>query len=233
MGYNPMNPAGRGGVNMQKEFWLNKWENKQIGFHQSEINSYLQRHWAKTGAAAGDGVFVPLCGKTGDMLWLQEQGHTVTGVEFSETAVKEFFAENGMKPERSKQGAFDVSAANGIRLFCGDFFALTAQDLQGVSAAYDRAALIALPPDTRKKYVEHLQALLPQGFAMLLVTLEYPQEAMEGPPFCVTEEEVAALFQGASHELLERAEIPARNERLRENGVGTLFECAYLVSDKA
>lgn len=225
-----MNPAGHGGANMQKEFWINKWENKQIGFHQSEINSYLQRHWKETGAATGAGVFVPLCGKTSDMLWLQQQGHAVTGVEFSETAVGEFFAENDMTPEISNQGAFDVSAANGIRLFCGDFFALTAQDLKGVTAVYDRAALIALPPETRKKYVAHLKALLPQGFSLLLVTLEYPQEAMDGPPFCVTEEDVAALFQGASPKLLERAEIPTRNERLRESGVETLFECVYRIS---
>lgn len=225
-----MNPAGHSGENMQKEFWLNKWQSKQIGFHQSEINSYLQRHWKETGATAGDGVFVPLCGKTSDMLWLQAQGHAVTGVEFSETAVKEFFAENEMTPERSKQGAFDVSAANGIRLFCGDFFALTAEDLKGVTAVYDRAALIALPPETRKKYVAHLRTILPQGFSLLLVTLEYPQEAMDGPPFSVPEKEVLELFQGASPKLLERAEIPTRNERLRENGVETLFECVYLVS---
>lgn len=224
-----MNPARHGDVNMQKEFWLDKWQNKQIGFHQSEINSYLQRHWHEIGAGQGGGVFVPLCGKSKDMLWLREQGHKVLGVEFSEMAIKEFFAENGIEPETSQQGAFDVSAAQDIRLFCGDFFNLSRNDMKGVTAVYDRAALIALPPELRKKYAAHLSALLPQDFSMLLVTLEYPQQAMDGPPFCVTGEEVAALFPDASCKLLECAEIPTRNERLRENGVETLHECSYLI----
>ena len=48
-------------------------------------------------------IFIPLCGKTGDLLWLtKEKGHTVIGVEGVESVVKEFFAENSIECDRSE-----------------------------------------------------------------------------------------------------------------------------------
>jgi thiopurine S-methyltransferase len=32
---------------MQAEFWLERWEQNQIGFHEQEINSHLQKYWGK------------------------------------------------------------------------------------------------------------------------------------------------------------------------------------------
>lgn len=70
---------------MKSEFWHDRWLNSQIGFHQSEVNSYLQEHWSEHFQDRGT-VFVPLCGKSRDMVWLCDQGHTVIGSELSAIA---------------------------------------------------------------------------------------------------------------------------------------------------
>ena len=74
---------------------------------------------------------------------------------------------------------------------------------------FDRAALIALPPDLRLRYAHELYAALPTDCRGLLVSLEYPQAERAGPPFSVPEDEVRALY-GTDWlvDLLERRTIP-------------------------
>jgi thiopurine S-methyltransferase len=75
---------------------------------------------------------------------------------------------------------------------------------------FDRAALIALPPDLRQRYVAELYAALPSNCQGLLITLEYPQQDRDGPPFSVHEDEVRARY--SEHwdvALCERRNIPA------------------------
>jgi len=179
---------------MEHTFWLERWEQNQIGFHQAEINRYLSDHWAELGLEEGAPVFVPLCGKSLDMLWLREQGHPVLGVELSEKAVAAFFDENDISASISRDGAFAVYQAEELTLLTGDFFALTAAELDGVRAVYDRASLIALPPSMRQDYATHMATLLPAGAHILLVTMEYPEGVLEGPPFSVAEEEIHTLY---------------------------------------
>jgi thiopurine S-methyltransferase len=131
---------------MEEEFWLERWDRGQIGFHQREVNPDLRRSWPDLGLAPGDPVFVPLCGKSRDMGWLRSQGHPVLGVELSPRAVSDFFSESGLEPEWRRHRKLRVAEAGGVRIHQGDFFDLTAEDLAGVGAVYDRAALIALPP---------------------------------------------------------------------------------------
>ncbi len=179
---------------MKHEFWLERWERNQIGFHQAEINRYLISHWTELGLPSGAKVFVPLCGKSLDMLWLREQGHTVVGNELSTKAVKAFFSENDLEATVSEGPRYTRYEAEGVEILAGDFFALTPADLNGIRAVYDRAALIALPQTMRQAYARHMSSLLPGGARILLVTMEYPPEALEGPPFSLTDEEVHALY---------------------------------------
>src|SRR3990167_7541551 len=116
------------------------------------------------------------------------------GVELAQKAVEDFVAEQGLTAEISEEGAFKVYRAGAVELWCGDFFALTAEQLGDCQAFYDRAALIALPADLRVRYVTHLQAILPAGCRGLLITLDYQQSQMDGPPFAVTDAEVHELF---------------------------------------
>ena len=218
------------GRNMEKDFWLERWEREEIGFHQDEVNPYLRQYWQEL-QLARDGVgFVPLCGKRSDMLWLREQGHQVLGVELSALAVQAFFMENGYTPQHTTRGKFDRCEANGIRILCGDFFDLGRDDLAKVSAVYDRASLIALPPEMRERYVRHLVSILPPATQILLITLDYPQPKMQGPPFSVTSEEVEALYRKhAEVHLLAQLDVLSKNPRFQERGLSRLQESIFLL----
>lgn len=181
---------------MQPEFWHQRWSENQIGFHQPAPTPLLLKHWPALGIPPGAQVFVPLAGKSLDMAWLASQGHRVLGVELSQLAVEQFYAENSLQPDihETKYGRHYV--ANGIELVCGDAFALDADALRDCAAVFDRAALIALPPELRLRYAHELYARLPGDCRGLLVTLEYPQQERQGPPFSVQQDEAHALFGG-------------------------------------
>jgi thiopurine S-methyltransferase len=176
------------------EFWHERWRQGAIAFHQPEVNADLQAHWPRLGIPKSAPVFVPLCGKSVDMTWLRAQGHQIVGVEFSELAVAAFFAEQHLEPARERAGPLERWSAAGYELYVGDFFDLRKDQLAGARSVYDRAALIALPPALRARYARHLSALLDTADKMLLLTMNYPQEQMPGPPFAVSEAEVRALF---------------------------------------
>lgn len=213
---------------MKPEFWLERWSKRQIGFHQREVNALLQAHWASVHVPADARVFVPLCGKSRDMMWLHGRGHAVLGVEFAQVALRDFFAENGLTPRITVQPPFERWEAAGINLWCGDFFDLTAADLEDVGAVYDRASLIALPPDMRRRYVQKMVQILPPRAETLLITLSYPDGKMNGPPFSVTEAEVRNLYAAHFHiDLLDRRDALDGNAQLRERGLTQLTEQAF------
>jgi len=175
---------------MQLEFWQERWARNQIGFHQDSINLHLASFWSQLNAAPHACVLVPLCGKSRDLLWLRAQGHTVLGVEVSRIAVEAFFAENELQATVTQQGAFERWEADGLVILCGDFFDLQAEDVAMCSVVYDRASLIALPPEMRQQYVNHLLEILAPASCMLLITLHYDQSLADGPPFSVETQEV-------------------------------------------
>lgn len=213
---------------MDHAFWHARWEANQIGFHQAEINPHLQTYWPDLSAPLDGCVLVPLCGKSRDMLWLAGVGQRVLGVEISPLAVEAFFAENGLTATRTEAPAFAEYHSGEVALLQGDFFALNAAHVAGVTAVYDRASLIALPPGLRARYAGHMAALLPAAVPVLLVTLDYPQSEMDGPPFAVTAHEVEALY--AEHfeiTLLGRQDILAENPRFQARGLTRLEEQVY------
>ncbi len=214
---------------MTPEFWHQRWRAGQIGFHQQEIHVYLKRYWPALKLGGDERVFVPLCGKSLDMLWLAEQGHRVIGVELSEKAVADFFAENHLQAVRSEEGPFVRWRCDEIELLQGDFFQLAPQHLGSYQAIYDRASLIALPPTMRVDYVHHMVSLCTDGLRGLLVTLEYDQARMDGPPFSVEGKEVERLL-GSRFPLkeLEGIDILQEEERFRQKGLTRLVERAYL-----
>jgi thiopurine S-methyltransferase len=216
---------------MQHDFWHERWRNNQIGFHQGEANVWLRQFWPVLGLPPGSRVFVPLCGKSIDMLWLRTQGYKVIGVEISRLAVEAFFVENGLSVSVTNQGAFTVYETEGIRLYCGDYFALAAQHLDRACAVFDRASLIALPPEMRVDYARQMRRLLPPGSQALLVAFDYPQAEMQGPPFSVPEEEVRALYSAyCDIERLHVADILAQEPRFRDKGLSRLHEMVYALT---
>ncbi|MFV5215852.1 thiopurine S-methyltransferase [Azonexus caeni] len=152
--------------------WKQNWRANRIDFHLDHVHPLLQRCWAEVGVAPAARVFVPLCGKSLDLMWLHGQGHDIVGVELSTVAVNAFFRESRLRPQRSAHGALECWAQERLTIHCGDFFALRREDLAGVSAVYDRAALTALPEALRPAYVAHLRAILPDDCRILLLTVE-------------------------------------------------------------
>jgi len=121
---------------MEIEFWHQRWMKNQIGFHQQEINSHLQEFWQQLNLPDEAPVFVPLCGKSRDMLWLRARGHPVLGVEISPIAVRDFFAENDLTPDVIRDGAFERWESDGLTILCGDFFDLDSDSLSHRACAY-------------------------------------------------------------------------------------------------
>ncbi|TWC18972.1 MULTISPECIES: thiopurine S-methyltransferase [unclassified Pseudomonas] len=217
---------------MEPEFWHKRWSTNQIGFHSSEVNPYLQRFWPQMGLAQGSRVLVPLCGKTLDLLWLAQQGHSVLGVELSEKAITDFFDEHQLRPSVSEEGAFKVFRAGDIEIRCGDFFALGRDDLDDCVALYDRAALIALPGQMREQYTAHLQSILP-SCAGLLITLEYNQAEMPGPPFSVSDDEVQRLLgYNWKLEVLQEQDVLGESWKFLQAGVTRLDERVYRIFNR-
>lgn len=218
---------------MQPEFWHKKWASNQIGFHLSEVNPYLQRHWPELSMPATARVLVPLCGKSLDLAWLAGRGHQVLGIELSEKAIEDFFNEHQIQPQISEKGAFKVYRSDAIELWCGDFFALTASDVADCVAFYDRAALIALPAPMRERYAAHLQQILPQGVQGVLITLDYDQAQIPGPPFAVGDDEVKRLLGDLWQvQALEERDVLGESWKFLQAGVTRLEERVYRVSGR-
>ncbi|MBF8781688.1 thiopurine S-methyltransferase [Pseudomonas fulva] len=213
---------------MEAAFWHQRWAENRIGFHQRQVNPYLQRHWPDLQLPEGSQVLVPLCGKSLDLAWLAERGHEVLGVELSRQAVQAFFTEQGLQPTIERHGEFEVWRSGTVQLWCGDFFALRAEDLVACAGLYDRAALIAFPAPMRQLYMAHLARLLPPACQGLLVTLDYPQSLVEGPPFAVSNDEVLrGLAAWQRVERLEEGDIIEQSPRFLQAGVTRLRERVY------
>ncbi|MDR0780315.1 MAG: thiopurine S-methyltransferase [Pseudomonadales bacterium] len=181
---------------MDANFWLQKWQRGEIGFHESVVNPLLVAHVDKLRVPQGGRWLLPLCGKTLDIGWLLARGYRVVGVELSQLAVEALFAELGMAPQITALGALRHYQASNIDIFNGDIFALTPAQLGPVSAVYDRAALVALPAALRQRYAAQVRTLSNTA-PQLLVTYEYDQSLRAGPPFSVNAEEVARLYADA------------------------------------
>lgn len=217
---------------MEPAFWQQRWADNQIGFHQAQVNPYLQTYWPQLQLqlAPGSRVLVPLCGKSLDLAWLAGQGHRVLGVELSRRAVEDFFREHGLEAEVRQQGAFEVWRSGDVQLWCGDFFALRAEDVADCVGLYDRAAVIALPVQMRARYMQLLSGLLPTSCRGLVVTLEYDQSLLAGPPFSVRDEELRQGFAGWQVEQLEAVEVIEESPKFVQAGASSLLERVYRLS---
>jgi len=151
---------------MNPEFWQKRWQEGRIGFNQSMVNPLLIEYFNRLNLTAGSRIFVPLCGKSIDMVWLATQGYDVVGVELVETAIQEFFAEQNIEPTVYQQADNPTMkyyqgqlSGQTITLWVADIFALAAKDIGSIDAVYDKAALIALPDDMRVRYSEQVRKL--------------------------------------------------------------------------
>lgn len=178
---------------MDKEFWQSRWRENKIAFHEPRAHDLLKLHFKSLGLRQGDVVFLPLCGKTLDIDWLLAAGMCVVGIEYNQAAIDGVFDRLDLIPTLNMKGSLVEYEAGGLRIFKGDFFELTAQQLGKVHAVYDRAALVALPGTTRAKYASHLADITKRS-PQLAVSYSYDQSQTPGPPFSVPIASVQKLY---------------------------------------
>lgn len=185
---------------MEHSFWHSKWHKNEIGFHEPEGNALLVKYASfligdEKLSSSLPRIFVPLCGKSRDIGWLLSQGCEVIGAELSEMAIIQLFEELGAEPTVTSTANGKVYTKEGLTIYVGDIFKLTSSDLGNVSGVYDRAALVALPSPLREQYAAHLMAIT-QCAPQLIISFEYDQNEMPGPPFSVNEKTVDSLYSG-------------------------------------
>ena len=208
--------------------WQLRWKEGRIGFHLPYVNPYLKKYSTKFLQKSPKSVFVPLCGKTLDMIWLAKRIKKVVGIELVSHAIEEFYNENNLSHSIFPFGKLKLFKNDSIDIFHGDFFKLTKEQTGLFQAIYDRASLIALGHKERQRYVEHLMSFLASNGTLLLITLEYNQDQMSGPPFSIPKKELETLFaRYGKLELLETRDI--LDERLRNKGLEKIIEQAYLL----
>ena len=180
---------------MDQDFWRTKWQRNEIGFHQSTVHPQLIAHWPRLKLTEGSRVLVPLCGKSHDLEWLATAGFEVLGIELSEVAAATFFTEHGLTPTVDNHGPFRRYRSGKITILCGDMMQASRTVVESCAAVYDRAALIALPPEMRRDYVQVLRALLPNGARGLLICVDYDAASVQPPPFVVDAAELMVLYE--------------------------------------
>ncbi len=213
---------------VDNQHWLDRWQEDRIGFHEASVNHHLLSYFPRLKPTAGSRIFMPLCGKAIDIHWIAQQGFDVLGIELSQIAIEAFFEENSIDFERTKSDRFNIYQSTNITLLQGDFFDLRKDDLKDCQLVYDRAALIALESVDRSRYYDHMLSILPASCDMLLISLEYDQAEMQGPPFSVPTDEVLKRYQNEfSIHALETNNIIDERPRWRKVGLSALQESVF------
>lgn len=216
---------------MTHDFWQSRWQQGEIGFHAASVQPALIKHWPSLGVAQGARVFVPLAGKSLDLHWLAERGYTIVGVELSPIAVADFFAEAKIDNVAiTNDGPFSVHRAGPFEIWCGDYFALDPKTVN-VTAAYDRAALVAMTPDMQPAYADKLGQIMPAASKVLLIGLDYDQSQMQGPPFSIPSARITELLaRNFTVDELGTHDGMAKSEHLRKRGLTRLEETTYALT---
>ncbi len=218
---------------VDNQHWLDRWKENRIGFHEVTVNQYLKTYLPQFALPAGASVFLPLCGKAQDIAWLAQQGYEVIGIELSYLAIEAFFEENSLDYERVESNRFVTYKSGNISLLQGDFFDLCRDDLSACHFIYDRAALIAMELPDRPRYYEHMLSIISPTSNMLLITLEYDQAEMLGPPFSVPTEEVSRYYADAFVvNLLKCNDIIDERPRWRKVGLTALNESVFRLDSR-
>ena len=220
----------------QQQWWV-RWQEGRIGFHLPEVNPLLIRHVhslaTDTHPNERSCILVPLCGKSKDLIWLQNHFHKVIGVELVPQAVEAFFEENQITPTYSLRDSFATYLHNNLVLLQGDIFQMSSKHLedQPIRAVFDRASLIALPNELRKNYVALLRSLGSCNTKLLLVTLAYEEGMISGPPHSIPENKIFELFAFATNiKLIEKQDILPESPNFQKAGLRWAYEAVYLIT---
>ena len=213
---------------MNADFWHSCWKNNRLGWHQVDYHPFLQEFLLPRLSSSDKRVFVPLCGKSEDIWWLN-QYMNVIGSELNDIACRDLFSEKNIEPKINKHLNFSCYYGHNVTLWQGDFFQLSSQEVSSTDWVYDRAALIALSHSMQKQYVKHLKTFLTPNNQLFLITLEFPENELEGPPFPVSSEDVQDLFIGCEIEEITSRELSNKQFAQRQFNVSYLRERLFII----
>ena len=210
------------------EQWLTRWREGRIGWHETDGNTLMKRHWPRL--VRDSSVLVPFCGKAVDMLWLASQGLQVTGVEISEVAVEQFFSENDLEfvlTDASGIGCYQAKTAP-IRILRGNYFDIDPGRLEdgAFDALYDRGALVAVAPGERPRYVEQTRRLLAPEAYRLVISMTYDDSRVSGPPYSVKPGEMLGYWDDLEC-VTSRNAIGYSPEKFRRAGIEEVIESVW------
>ena len=182
---------------MEMKHWSQMWDTNHIGFHKSEPHSDLVTH-EKLFLQEKSRVFLPLCGKSLDLVYLADKGHEVCGCEFVEKAVKDFFAEQNLEYvlDDDPKSSIPVykAVSKPITLYQGDFFSLSSSIIGKFDAIWDRASLVAINPFQRQDYAKVMLELMTPNSKYLLNSFIITGENYRGPPHSVPTEDINKMY---------------------------------------
>ncbi len=217
------------------DFWAQRWEQGRIGFHSQQVNpqlvKYADRLISGLTLESAPRILIPLCGKTVDITWLEDQGCDVVGVEIVEQALEDFHSEQGRQFYVISENGFNAWTSGRTALFQGDFFEIDHSVIGTVTGVWDRAALVAVLPELQQKYADQLVALTRKGARVLLRTFAYDQSAMQGPPWSVSPQTVQTIFgERFRIELLESQELIDVLHKFRDRGATSFIGSTWLLT---
>jgi thiopurine S-methyltransferase len=211
------------------EGWSRRWKDGATGWHQNHVEPKLLEHFkaVEDHLGCGDGerkirTLVPLCGKSHDLLWLGRNGNSAVGVEFSEQAVKEFFADHKLQFTSEQVGPlmrYKCSSSElNVEIYQGDFFACSSDVVGAFDAVWDRASIVAINKPDRKKYADLVLSLLKPDGAILMYTFEYNQKERDRQPYSIPEALVRELFDGCKVKNIDTIDMfKLQPEKFRDN----------------
>lgn len=207
---------------MEKQVRAESWEASNTRFHRQDVHPYVLKHLTPF-ALMEKVIFVPLCGRSLDLVYFSQFADRVVGVEQSESVILQFFAENRLAYE--KIGERYIS--NNLTIFCKDLFALTPEEVGEIDLVYDRASLVALPLPMRVGYLQKMEELTAPGTQYFLNTMEYAPE-MDMAPFSIGPEEVYGYFPNYLIKHVESPEVP-HHRLIRKFGLNYLKEHGFMM----
>src|ERR1700722_4605316 len=212
---------------MGSQSWITAWNEGRTNFHQGNYHDKLIEYFPQLNPEKGQRVLVPLCGKSKDLLWLNELTLRVHGIELDDHAVESFFVENELSPvKKSQDQHFAHYTHENVVVSCGDFFKLDENDTYDF--VYDRASLVALPSPMRKTYAQVIRQSLKKGGKYLLIVYEYDQSKLEGPPFSVDAKEIRELYEDQFTINLMESKQPTK-EGARLSSLDSLKQKVYIL----
>lgn len=179
--------------------WIEGWWQKSPNptFHRLVYSPLLVENYDKLFEEGKTGrVFIPLCGKTLDLIYFADKGHDVVGLEFSELAVTSFFKENNLTFTESTISDFVVYKCKekNIIIYRGDLFKMKADLCGQFDAFYDRGSYVAVNLPMQEAYADLIFTLMKPDSKILMEAISYDLSRHTGPPQSVSAENVRNNF---------------------------------------